>query len=750
MLALPSYSFFRLFRVLCWALWTVVFTGGCGGQNFEHKDLHMKGSDMKLRDGAFDLPDLATLPADGGKEFNRLVFTSSPYLLQHARNPVDWYPWGDEAFAEARREDKPIFLSIGYSTCHWCHVMEHESFEDAEVAAFLNAHFVAIKVDREERPDIDQIYMTVCQAMTGSGGWPLSIFMTPDKQPFYAGTYFPKEDRFGRPGFIRLMHSLNEAWGNDRKKVLSVGSQINAQLLRAMGGKQGQLQPDILMQAERQFAHSYDEVFGGFGQAPKFPMAHTLSFLLRRFDVSNNASLRDMVENTLLRMYRGGLWDHVGGGFTRYSTDRKWLVPHFEKMLYDNALLLSAYIDAYLVTGNIEYRRIAGEIITYIRRDMTDTRGGFYSAENADSEGEEGKFYVFSYSEFIDIVGAKHGELAAEYFGIEKAGNWEGKNIPHIAVDPEDWRQRHGHTEAEAASIIESVKRSLFSARAKRIHPSLDDKILTSWNGLMISSLARAGQAMNDDDVVTMARNAADFLLDTMIADNGTLLHRYRAGKAGIPAFLEDYAFFVWGLIDLYEATFDTRFLQEAVRLNTLMLQKFSDGNNGGLFMSADDAEELIVRGKDVYDGAIPSGNSAAAWNMLRLARLTGDVSLEDRAHRIAEAFGGQISENPSAYTLMLTMLDFAQGDGMEIVLSASDRKAVQPFVEELRERFLPRSVVLYHEEGSAGSSIRKLSPYVALSRPVNGKPAAYICRNFVCDLPVMTALDFSTHLGAR
>jgi uncharacterized protein len=514
-----------------------------------------------IRDGVADLPDPSTLPEDGGPHFNRLVFTSSPYLLQHARNPVDWYPWCDEAFARAEREHKPVFLSIGYSTCHWCHVMEHESFEDAEVAALLAEHFIAIKVDREERPDIDHIYMTACQTMTGSGGWPLSVFLTPDKRPFYAGTYFPKEDRFGRPGFLRVLRVLHDAWTTESDKVERIASDMHATLQRlgedaatrsgagesslaailaseaAAGASAGDVVRCLVARrtpaalparAEDAFHSNYDEEFGGFGTAPKFPMGHTLSFLLRRNARSERADILHMVQHTLQAMHRGGMYDHVGGGFCRYSTDRHWLVPHFEKMLYDNALLVMAYVDAWQRTGDAVYADIVRDVFRYITTTMTSPEGLFYSAENADSEGVEGKFYVFTRAEFLDIVGAEHGDALAEYFGVTEQGNFEhrGWNVLSLAVDEADWARRHGFSAGRARDLVNEARAKLFAARAGRVHPSLDDKVLVSWNGLMIAALARAGAALGDASMRDAAVRAADALLARARREDGRLWHR--------------------------------------------------------------------------------------------------------------------------------------------------------------------------------------------------------------------------------
>ena len=677
----------------------------------------MKHND-KIRDGEFALPDLSTLPPDGGEEYNRLIFTSSPYLLQHARNPVDWYPWGEEAFEKAAREDKPIFLSIGYSTCHWCHVMEHESFEDADVAAYLKEHFVSVKVDREERPDVDHIYMTVCQAMTGSGGWPLTVFMTPERKPFFAGTYFPKEDRYQRPGFMRVLQSLNDVWHNDRQKATGIGDQLQSQLADALRGEAGSLPEDVLERSISSFKNRYDNVFGGFGSEPKFPMGHTLSYMLRRATATGDSEAQSMVEHTLLRMYRGGIWDHLGGGFCRYSVDRKWLVPHFEKML------------------NAEYRRIAMEIISYIQRDMTDEHGMFFSAENADSEGEEGKFYVFTRREFDDIVGSD-AKMMAEYFGITPEGNFEhGNNIPHIAVDPEAWAAKYDLSSEAADERIQQAKEKLFAARAKRIHPSLDDKVLTSWNGLMIAGLAQAGQAFGDDELTAMARRAADALLERMLTGDGVLMHRYRAGEAGITGFLEDYAFLSWGLLDLYEATFETRYLRHATELTDSMLTRFHDDANGGLYFTAADGEQLIARTKEAHDGAIPSGNSAAAYNLVRIARMTGRMDLEERAQSIMEAFAGQLEQYPTGSTVMLMALDIMREGGKEIVLVGSDAAAVLDLATVIRSRWEPRSVLLFRPSMNE-KEIDDLVSYIGEHSAIDGKPTAYVCRNFACELPV-------------
>ncbi len=678
---------------------------------------------------------------------NRLALASSPYLLQHAHNPVDWFEWGTEAFEKAEKEDKPIFLSVGYSTCHWCHVMEHESFEDDEVAAYMNEHFVSIKVDREERPDVDHIYMTVCQTMTGSGGWPLSVFLTPSREPYYAGTYFPRDDRYARPGFLRVLRAMSDAWKTDRDKVLGIGGEMRRALNSAAENPRA-LGADTLDKAGSRFSATFDPVQGGFGAAPKFPMGHALSFLLRRAARTGNEQLAHMARHTLTAMYRGGIYDHVGFGFCRYSTDAQWLVPHFEKMLYDNALLLAAHADLYALTGSGEQERVMREIAAYVLRDLGDPGGAFYSAENADSEGEEGKFYVFTEHEFLKAVGPEYGAALAEYFGVTAAGNFEhGANVLHIAVDPAAWAAQHGFDERRAAGILEQARQRLYAARAQRVRPSLDDKVLTSWNGLMISALARAGAVLGDPELVHAAVRAAEFILRVLRRDDGTLLHRWRAGSAGIDGFLEDYAFLALGLLDLYDATFDAAHLATAKSILDRMLADFSDGAGDGLFFTARNAEQLISRSKDVYDGAMPSGNSAAAYALARLGRLLGDTRYEDRARAIIETFGTQADEYPTGHTLLLTALDFLTGAPREIVIASHDRHSARPYIEAVQQLLLPGTIALLHETGSAGDSIRALVPFIAAQSPLGDRATVYVCERFECRQPVQDLESFITLL---
>ena len=704
-------------------LWTMA--GPTASSASEHGD-HMR----------IEIPspeELKDLPADGGPNFNRLVFEQSPYLLQHAGNPVDWYPWGTEAFERARQEDKPVFLSIGYSTCHWCHVMERESFEDPTVAGLLNDAFVCIKVDREERPDIDNVYMSVCQAMTGSGGWPLTVVMTPEKQPFFAGTYFPKDGRFGRPGLAELIPSIEQAWKDRRGELLGSAEEIVAHL-RSLNtpGSGDPLGPGTLKAAYDQLASRYDARNGGFGSQPKFPSPHDLTFLLRYWKRSGESHALEMVEKTLRSMRAGGMYDHVGYGFHRYSTDAEWLVPHFEKMLYDQALLAIAYVEAYQATRNDEYAAAAREILTYVLRDMTAPEGGFYSAEDADSEGVEGKFYVWTHAEVMDILGPEDGELYCRVFNIKPGGNFSNPhtppktNIPHLAGAPD----------ADSLVRLEAARQRLYAAREARVHPYKDDKILTDWNGLMIAALAKAGCALDEPEYVQAAQRAADFVLTRLRDDRGRLLKRYRRGVAGLPAHLEDYAFMTWGLLELYEANFDVRNLETAQALNRELLAHFWDDSAGGLFFTADDGEELPARIKEVYDGAIPSGNSVAMLNLLRLERITGDAELESKAEAIGRAFSSQVARMPSGFTQLLCALDFAVGPTYELVIVGTPgAEDTWRMVRAVRSKFVPNKVVLLRPSGVAPPIVR-IAEFTTMQVALNGQATAYVCLDHACRAP--------------
>ncbi|MBF0329884.1 MAG: thioredoxin domain-containing protein [Nitrospirae bacterium] len=682
---------------------------------------------------------------DKDKQHNRLINEKSPYLLQHAANPVDWYPWGDEAFDKAGQENKPVFLSIGYSTCHWCHVMERESFEDREVAGLMNETFVSIKVDREERPDIDHVYMEVCQMMSESCGWPLTIMMMPDKRPFFAGTYIPKENRFGRIGMLELVPRIKEAWQKNHDNVLTIAAQITGKLNKEAAFPSDTGPAETLLNTTfDELAGQFDEQNGGFGGAPKFPTPHRLLYLLRFWKRTGSAESLEMVEKTLRGMRNGGMYDHVGYGFHRYSTDDIWLLPHFEKMLYDQALLAMAYTEAYQATGRKEYKKTAEEILAYVQRDMTSSSGGFYSAEDADSEGEEGKFYTWTIEEIREILGTE-ADLFIKASRIEKQGNFAeqatgektGENIFHISKPIEELAAELKISEAELKNRLEDVRQKLFSVRQKRIHPHKDDKILTDWNGLMIAAFAKAGAAFDQPELIWVAKAAADFILANLRRDDGRLLHRYRDGEAAVLANANDYAFMIWGLIEIYEASFDIKYLKDALDLNSDMLKYFWDDKTGGFFFTASDAESLLVRKKELYDGATPSGNSMAMLNFLRLGRLTGNASLENRADQIGKAFINQVKGIPSAYTQFMCAVDFALGSPLEVVISGDTGADDTRFMlNALLSKFLPNAVFILRPTEQTSPEILGLAGFTEHQTAIQGKATAYVCRNYACASP--------------
>ncbi len=597
---------------------------------------------------------------------NQLIDQSSPYLLQHAHNPVNWYPWSDEAFEKARSENKPVFLSVGYATCHWCHVMERESFEDTEAAAALNDAFICIKVDREERPDIDAVYMATCQMVTGSGGWPLSIVMTPDKQPFFAGTYIPKQTAFGRLGLIDLCRRISQLWRDDPQRVVESAQALTSHLSDTFLFESANGHPPAIQavdQAVADISQRYDAQFGGFDNAPKFPMAHRLIFLLNAYERGKDQQIMKMVANTLSAMRMGGLWDHVGFGFHRYSTDRQWLLPHFEKMLYDQALLAMAYLKAFIVDKNPLFEQTARQIFSYVLRDMTDPAGGFYTAEDADSDGEEGKFYVWSRAAFENLLTQDQKSIPwTEIFNLTQSGNFideatrekTGTNILHLTSSWQQWADRLDVDMETLLQRWETLRTALFDARVRRTPPLKDDKILTDWNGLMIAALAKGAETLNDPRYLEAARKAADFILSRMRGDGGQLLHRYRQGRVAIAATANDYAFFTMGLVALYQADGQTRWKEQAVQLQQRLDRHFRDDKNGGYFLTASENKDLPVRPKEIYDGAMPSANAVALHNLIDLHRITGDPRWRDRASSLLTAFGGSVRQQPLAYTHML------------------------------------------------------------------------------------------------
>ncbi|MCB2292387.1 thioredoxin domain-containing protein [Clostridium algoriphilum] len=672
---------------------------------------------------------------------NKLINEKSPYLLQHAYNPVNWNPWGDEAFAKAKAEDKPIFLSIGYSTCHWCHVMEKESFENEEVAAILNRYFVAIKVDREERPDVDSIYMTVCQALIGSGGWPLTIFMTPDKKPFYAGTYYPRESKYGMPGIMDILNSIAQQWKVERENIVDSSEKIiqhiksiDAKVKQADVGEE--LGEDEIHNAYNSFMSAFDKNYGGFGRAPKFPAPHNLQFLLRYWKNYNEPKALKMVEKTLESMYEGGIFDHIGFGFSRYSTDQKWLVPHFEKMLYDNALLAQVYIEAFEATGKVFYKEVAEKIFTYILRDMTSKEGAFYSAEDADSEGVEGKYYLLTLSEVGLVLGEQYYKTYCEYYDITKEGNFEGKNIPNLIG-----KKSSSKLDEELGQKLDKMRQRLLEYRERRIHPYKDDKILTSWNGLMIATLAYGGRVFENKSYINQAEKAMNFILNNMINEKGRLMARYRDGDVAHLGYLEDYAYVVHALIELYEATFNVVYLSRAIELNQNMLNLFKDEEQGGLFLYGIDGEELIVRPKDIYDGAVPSGNSVATLNMLRLARLTTNGDLESEAYKQFEVFASKVKTIESAHAYFMTALLYSMVPGKDIIIAGDENESnTKVMIKELNSKYLPFSTVVLD---IGDERLTSINSEIKAHKPIMGKTTAYICENFSCKEPITDLKKF-------
>jgi uncharacterized protein YyaL (SSP411 family) len=698
--------------------------------------------------------------AEGGR--NRLKDETSPYLLQHAANPVDWYPWGEEAFRKARLEDKPVFLSIGYSTCHWCHVMARESFEDPVVAGLMNEAFVAIKVDREERPDIDGVYMTVCRMMTGSGGWPLTIVMTPDKRPFFAATYIPREDRFGRVGMLNLVPRIKEIWTSSREEVMRTAAGVSGALQEALSaGHGGPLRENLPAEAEGLLWQSFDARHGGFGDAPKFPSPHNLLFLLRRWRRTGERRCLEMVETTLRAMRNGGIFDHLGFGFHRYSTDETWTVPHFEKMLYDQALLMIAYAEAFQATRKAAYRATLDEIAAYVLGDMTSAEGGFFSAEDADTEGGEGRFYVWRKDEMTEVLSACEADLVVRYYNVEDRGNFTdgatgtrpGTNILHVTSSLDVVGRNLGLEPEEARATLEAARKKLLAHRRSRPGPLKDDKVLTDWNGLMVAGMARAAWVTARGDYLEAAGRAADFIVRIMRAGDGRLFHAYRLGRAGIQANLDDYAYLVWGLLELYESGFSPRYLDLALEINAVMVEDFADRDNGGFYFTPAGRHDLPLRRKDAYDGALPSGNSVAVLNLLRLGRITGREEMADLAEKAGESAAGLVERAPAGHTYLLAALDFAAGPDQEVVVAGSgEGRDTGAFLDALRSRFLPNAVVLLKSEDRS-DSIARLAPHVAGMAPVGERATAYVCSDYACESPTddpNVMLDLLDKVGPR
>ncbi len=670
---------------------------------------------------------------------NHLVNETSPYLLQHVHNPVDWYPWGEEALARAKKENKPIFLSIGYSACHWCHVMEHESFENPAIAKKLNENFVCIKVDREERPDLDEIYMVAVQALTGSGGWPMSVFMTPDLKPYFGGTYWPPEDRMGMPGFQRVLDHTIDLWNNRRSDVDSLSKRLTQAISKhlAVRGQPNDPKLEFVESFVEQSRSRFDESTGGFAAppnfAPKFPHASEIQQLLRAHARTKATKPLQMAERTLQAMADGGIYDQIGGGFHRYSTDREWLVPHFEKMLYDNSLLVQAYLDAYLVTDEPRYAEVCRDVLDYLLREMQDPGGAFWSTTDADSEGEEGKFFVWSRAD-VDKICGDDAELARLRWGVTDSGNFEGHNVLFRAMPIADIAKRLELEEAQVRARLENARQALYDARKKRIPPGTDDKILTAWTGMVISAFARAHQVLGEPRYLDAARSAADFVLTHMRRD-GRLLRTSRAGKAHLSAYLEDYAFFSVALLDVFECDFDPKWLREVKTLLGQIETHFLD-EDGSFFFTADDHETLITRSKSVLESATPSGISIATAAFLRAGLLLGDEALYERGWNALRAHHEMLSTSPINCPSLVLALEFALGDPREIVIAGDPESAeVGAFLNSVRTQFPPHHVVVVVHDGNR-AALEELTSLATGKEPVDGVPAAYVCRRGTCDAP--------------
>jgi uncharacterized protein len=676
------------------------------------------------------------------KYTNHLINETSPYLLQHAHNPVEWYAWGEEAFAKARAEDKPVLVSIGYSACHWCHVMEHESFEDEQTAAIMNEHFVNIKVDMEERPDVDRIYMNFVQLTTGSGGWPMNVFMTSDKIPFWGGTYFPPAPRYNMPSWQQVLVSIAEAYRNKRDELLHSANEILGEMRRVGLAEfgSGNLSLDQLDSAFLSFTRTFDATNGGFGGAPKFPPAMSLEFLLRYFYRTKDENALEMVTKTCTKMAHGGMYDQLGGGFHRYSVDAVWLVPHFEKMLYDNAQLARVYLHVYQITKDDFYKRIAVETLEYVRREMFDAKGGFYSTQDADSEGVEGKFFVWTPREVEEILDERDAQIFNFYYDVSEDGNFEEKNILNVNYTIEATAKALKISEEELKETLERGRKLLFEEREKRIKPFRDEKVLTAWNGLMLATFAEASAILETGDYLEIARRNAEFILENLQKD-GYLLRTYKDGKAKLNAYLEDYANFADALVELYQASGETKYLAEARRLADLMITEFWDEENGGFFFTANNHEELIVRSKDYFDNATPSGNSVAADVLLKLSKLTGDEKYERFAVTVLRLVASQIRRFPNGFGRALSALEFHLSAAKEIVIVGERGNELE---REVWREYLPDKVVVLADiEDADAESV----PLLQERKMIDGKPTAYVCENFTCQKPVTTAVELREQL---
>ena len=681
---------------------------------------------------------------------NRLFHETSPYLLQHAHNPVDWYPWGDEAFEQAKKADRPIFLSVGYSACHWCHVMERESFENEATAASMNQLFVNVKVDREERPDIDEIYMNAVQMMTGAGGWPMSVFLTPDRTPFYGGTYFPPDNRYGRPGFPEVLRSVARHYRENRDKVGEAAERLMAGLKRLtdLRNLDGELSEVMFSDGYAQIARNFDSENGGFGSQPKFPSTMNLSVFLREFERTGNRNALDMVLLTLRKMAHGGIYDHLGGGFHRYSVDHRWLVPHFEKMLYDNALLTGLYLEAFQLTGEPLFQQIAQETLSYVMREMTDPQGGFYSTQDADSEGEEGKFFVWDREEVHALLGEKDGGLFCRHYDVRPEGNFEhGKSILNIPVETPELAQFLDVDPARLEAATRRGREVLAAVREGRIKPERDEKIQVNWNGLMISAFARAYQILGRSEYLETAQNAAGFILQHMMTESGRLLHSYQDGRARFVGYQDDYAFFCCGLLDLYEASFDTAWLDAAETLTETMVDEFWDPEEGGFYFTGKSNEKLIVRSKNPYDNATPSGNSLAVMSLMRLGTILDRPDLWKKAEQTLKLFEPMLREMPTGFGQMLCCLDFFSRRPVEVVLVGEPEAIDMKNLLKAAYRRLLSNRVIVRTDPEKRDDLSRRIPLISGKTALDGKPTAYVCKDSVCSAPVTTDVQLDALL---
>jgi len=677
---------------------------------------------------------------------NRLIHETSPYLLQHAHNPVDWHPWGNEAFQKAKRENKPVLLSIGYSACHWCHVMERESFENEQIAALMNDLFISIKVDREERPDLDEIYMNAVQLLTGRGGWPMTMFLTPDGKPFYGGTYFPPEDRQGMPGFPKILLGVSQAYRERSADVEKSVGEILAALQRMSETHQSDkdFSPDIIAASCEKISRAYDSDNGGLGQAPKFPNAGVYELFLRHFHHSKNERYLEMIVHTLTKMARGGIYDHLGGGFHRYSVDAKWLVPHFEKMLYDNAQLLSIYAHAYAITGEPLFESVVEETAQYLLREMFQAGGGFYSTQDADSEGEEGKFFVWTADEINRLLGTEAGEVFCRIYDVSEQGNFEEKNILHPILTIEQASKYFGKEKSALETLVAEAKTKLFTEREKRSKPFRDEKIITAWNGLALSGLAAAIKISDDKAFITAATQTSEFIFDKMFRD-GFLLHTYKDGQAKLLGYLDDYAFLAVGLLDIYETLLDRAFLDRALQLNEIMLREFWDENEGGFFYTGKSHEQLISRAKPIFDASIPSGNAMATELLLRLYHITGEDDYRARAEKVLRSYYDVMESQPFGFAHMLCAVDqYLNPPKAIVVVGNADDPRTKALLAEVHRLYLPNKVL---QLVGAEQALEDISPLLRGKTQVNGQPTAYLCQNFTCSAPVTNPAELKSLL---